>query len=427
MPVFAHIMLYALYLAGMLWVIFKWQYFNFAFVSRKQLAALFILKVIAGVTLTLIYTYYYTDRTRADIYRYFDDSVVISKVLFKDPVAWLKIITGIGINDKGVFQYFEPTMYFTHPSVDRSTDNALLIRLCSVLNYASWCNIYINTLFFNFICFTGLVAMLKAFSRYFEDRAKLLLIPLFLFPSVVFWSSGLLKEQLLLALIGFYIFIHNRVIFKTEVVTWLAMALILWMVYAVKPSVAACLLVSSVFLPGFKVNQTRQMIAAILAASLLLMIGISLNWHYRLCELIINKRNEFVQLAFSEHVGSYFDARILKAGCADFFKLIPGAMVNAVFRPFVWDAGNKFQVFFAIENAVFILGISYLLIRYFKFPAGEKRLLFLFCLTFAISNYFIIGITVPIMGAIVHYRVIAAPFLLLAALLATERIAVKTL
>jgi len=49
------------------------EFFSIEGLSRKEISAIFILKIIAGVVLYLIYTYYYTDRKSADIFKYFDD------------------------------------------------------------------------------------------------------------------------------------------------------------------------------------------------------------------------------------------------------------------------------------------------------------------------------------------------------------------
>jgi hypothetical protein len=130
-------------------------------------------------------------------------------------------------------------------------------------------------------------------------------------------------------------------------------------------------------------------------------------------------------LAISENAGSALNTSVQGAGVSAVIKLIPAALTNAIARPFLWGHNKVFQLAFALENTAFLLLILFLLFRAFQFPKGEKRLLMLFCLTFAITNYLIIGLTIPVMGAIVHYRIIAAPFLLLAVLLCVNVNAIK--
>ena len=141
-----YIPLYVLYSGLFIRLIFKWKFFDIDGVRKVHLAFFFLLKVIAGLCLTLVYTYYYTDQSKADIYRYFSDSKIISSVLFTDPIAWLKIMTGVGSFEPDTFKYLADTWHFTHPAGDFITSNAFLIRIVSLLNYISGYNIYIDTL-----------------------------------------------------------------------------------------------------------------------------------------------------------------------------------------------------------------------------------------------------------------------------------------
>src|SRR5579871_5077247 len=99
MDLIFHTFLYLLYAFIFTWIIYSQPFFNKSGISTKVLTYFFFLKAAAGIALTLVFTYYYKDPGKADIYRYFTDSKVISSVLFHHPFQWLKIITGVGIND----------------------------------------------------------------------------------------------------------------------------------------------------------------------------------------------------------------------------------------------------------------------------------------------------------------------------------------
>lgn len=412
-----HAVLFLALLVFLLWLISRSSFFEIEGGRREHLYAFFLLKVIAGTGLILIYTYYYTDPSKADIYRYFNDSVIISRLLFKEPLVWLKIMAGTGLTEEVTFNYLRQTMYYAHPSHDWVTDNTFIIRINVLLNYFSVCNIYINCLLLNFASFCGLVALFKTLTPYFKGKVRLLYIPLFLIPSVVFWSSGPLKEQLLFALIGFYVYALNNGIFKHRMFDFILAACMLLLMLVVKPPMAILLLACTFFLPVFQLSDTKRLLALFFAAGLFVAVAVSLDWHYKACDLLIDKRNEFVQLASQENAGSFFDNAIIDMGCGNLLRLIPSALTNALFRPFVWDKWNALQMVFAVENIFFLGLIAYLLLRYFKLPnTSDMRLLAAFCLLFAFANYLLIGLTVPIMGAIVHYRIIPAVFLLVGVL-----------
>lgn len=417
MLLLVHTFLFIAFFAGALWCIARGQFFSIEGTKREHLLAFFVLKVAAGIALIAVYTYYYTDQSKADVYRYFNDSLIISKLLFEKPLVWLKIMSGIKINEAETFEYLKQTLYFSHPQHDWVTDNTFIIRIHVLLNYLSYSNIYINNLLLNIASFAGLTAALKALKDYFSENPRVLYLPLFLIPSVVFWGAGPLKEQLLFTFTGFYLLAFSKGIFVNRFFDFLFATILLLCMLYVKPMVVITLLACSVFLPVFNLYDIKRLIAAGLIVVLALALVVSMDWHYKACDVLINKRNEFIRLGLQEQVGSYFDTTLISGSCKALLTFIPNAIANAVLRPYLWEDNNTFQLLFALENTTFFLLMGYLLFRYFQIPkAKEKRLLFVFCILFALLNYLAVGLTVPIMGAIVHYRVIASPFLLLAVL-----------
>jgi hypothetical protein len=188
-------------------------------IKRPFFIAAFLLKLAAGFFLTWIYTRYYPDRQAADIYKYFDDAQIMFTA-FKDHqyMDYFKMLTGIG-NDN---TYFNDTYYnhmnhwYRHYDFGTYNDNHTIIRFNAFVMLFSSGNFYIHTVFICFICLLGLTALFKTFVSYFTGKEKLLFAALFLIPSVLFWSSGVLKEGLLLFALGFlfYGFFHVFIIRK---------------------------------------------------------------------------------------------------------------------------------------------------------------------------------------------------------------------
>src|SRR3954470_13055434 len=77
------------YLTSMSWVllllytliifysIYKLKFFQLEGLGKWTPSLFFLLKIIAGIALWLVYTYYYTDRSTSDIWKYFDDGKVM--------------------------------------------------------------------------------------------------------------------------------------------------------------------------------------------------------------------------------------------------------------------------------------------------------------------------------------------------------------
>jgi hypothetical protein len=416
----SHIPLYLFYVTLFVFIITKVRFFEIENLDKNYLIFFFGLKALAGILLTLIYTYYYTDQTKADIYRYFNDSKVISAVLFHNPVAWAKIMTGIGAYDTDAFAYLVHTQYFSHPTADFVTSNAFLIRFISLLNYFSCADIFIDTLFFNFITFTGFVFLLKAFQPFFRNSEKLLCIPVFLIPSIVFWSSGLLKEPLMIAGVSCYLYLWLTADSRNMLITVMVLAMALLFVSLLKLYVAAMLILCSIFLPFGK--SFTGLPFPLARRAMLFLVILSGFWYFfsqQFCEKIIYKRNEFVLLSIAENAGSSLDKQLAEPDCEHLFALVPPGLVNTMFRPFAWEGGKLFQRFFGIETLLQFLFIV-ALIPFWKIPPKTKLSLSLFCFSFAFLNYLMIGITIPVLGAIVHYRITGILFLLLGVLMITD-------
>lgn len=416
---FVHLLLYIFYLSAFLWFIRKWHFFELKKLSRLQLAIFFLMKVAAGILLTVIYTFYYTNLSHNDIYRYFGDSVILSKVLFQNPAAWMSIMFGVGLEQPEVFKYLENTQNFSHSNSDFITNNSLIIRLNVVINYLSLTNIWINTLFFNFLSFWGLVALYKALQSYFKILPSKLYLPIFLLPSVIFWSSGILKESIFFMAFGFWLHSFLRLMHsRLNVLDVLVLIVTSWLIISVKIYVFIALLFCAFIYMVLLAKQSVRLIYLISA-----MVIFSISWYNNFlslttwCEIIINKRIEFIDLAIVQNAGSLIQNVNLFTNCTDVFWSIPLALFDAIFRPLIWHSHNLFQLAFAIENILLLSMMLFLILKFFKKPEGRKMHLFVFFILFSILNYLFIGLTVPIEGAIVHYRIIATPFLLLSVLL----------
>ncbi len=414
--------LYALYFGVFIFIISRWKFFDIDQLSRSKLIAFFVFKAWAGLVITLVYTYYYTDPSKADIHRYFRDSKIISSVIFSSPIAWFKILTSFNSHNREILDYISNTLHYSHPENDFVTSNSFFIRLVSLLNYFSLYNIYVDTLLLDFIGFIGLSALFKSLQSYFKHTEWALFIPVYLLPSVVFWSSGLLKESLLIPALGAYIYTALKLTGKMRIQLILTLVALLFAIAFIKIYVALFLLACSPMLLLAKANKIHIKLASwcLFGFYGIMFITCFYFWGGEICSKIIDKRNEFIRLTISENAGSALDNKLISTDCNTVLSLVPSATIDAIMRPFLWDKWNLFSLLFAAENFVLLTCILILMIFFLKKPDATRLWLSVFCLAFALLNYELIGLTVPVMGAIVHYRIVATPFLLLGVLFLTD-------
>ncbi len=187
--------------------------------NHWKFSAAFMLKVTAGLALTYIYTYHYKDRSTADIFKYYDDAQVMYSAMDKNPVDYLKMLSGIG-NDNEYFNekyYNHMNHWFKRYDMGMYNDNHTIIRFNALLMPISMGSFHVHTVVMCFISFLGLLALFITVCRYFPDKKGMIYVSVFFIPSVVFWGSGVLKEGILLFAIGtlvysfFQLFIEKKI------------------------------------------------------------------------------------------------------------------------------------------------------------------------------------------------------------------------
>jgi len=137
-------------------------------------------------------------------------------------------------------------------------------------------------------------------------------------------------------------------------------------------------------------------------------------------ETLSVKQQALLRLAYYTDSGSVIFVNPLDPNLMSFLRNWPEAILNASFRPWVTEADNAMQWFSALENLALAL-LSLACIIFYKQQDSPGKLAFLwFCLSFVIVLYSITGITTPILGTLVRYRMPALPFFVVAIFMMTD-------
>jgi len=222
----------------------------------------FLIKVFCGFALTWVYTKYYTDRSTADIFKYYDDAKVMFSAFENHQYSdYFKMVLGIG-NDS---PYFDDT-YYKHMNhwyrlYDFGTynDNHTIIRFNALVMLFCGGSFHGHTVFMCFISLWGLTALYRTFKDYLPLKQNILFVAVFLVPSVLFWGSGVLKEGILLFSLGFLfysffnVFIHGRKILVNLVLLVISVSLLLinkqYLLIAAAPALACFFIVEKLSFP----------------------------------------------------------------------------------------------------------------------------------------------------------------------------------
>lgn len=388
------------------------------------LGGLFVIKVLAGTALWAVYTYVHTDRATADIYKFFDDSAVMTNALFTRPADGLRMLFAIG-NDTPYFTehyYSAMNNWVRQYESNLYNDSHTMIRFNAVLRLLSFGHYHVHTVFASLVSLVGLVGLYKALVPFVRGFERPLLAGVFLWPSMLFWSSGVLKECLLIGGLG--LFVHGCISMvhqgprpgrMAETLGGLVMMLL------VKYYVLLCLIPPLVAYAwqvrgGGRVWPKFVTVHAV-AVALVLAVG-RLGPAWDILYHLSVKQRDFIGLAYLTGSGSFVAPTPLQPDLLSFLRAIPEALYTTFLAPFHTGDRGALGLMGAVENALLPLGFGWML--WHRRRTGLNTPLLLFAISFVLLLALIIGWSIPIVGAMLRYRIPLLPFVALIWLLAAD-------
>ena len=382
------------------------SFFQQASLSLFERLVFFGIKVLFGFLLIAVYTQFYPQRNLADVFKYFDDANIIFQNAQTDSLSLIHFITGIGFERNSPES--NTLLQYTH-HIDKKgaglleANHLLIIRLHLLLRYISNGSIYIHSLWFSFFSFTGCVALYRKFVPFFEKRKWLLKVPLFLLPSLLFWGSGLLKESIVLLCVGGIIYQLDFDCKKnwrySKIAIVLLFSTLLWFI---KPYIALSFGIAYLF--TYLYPSRFKWLLVILPISFIL-------FGNTIANSLIAKRNEYTRLAISVNAGSILDTTLYKEeGMLGLAKLSPSFFKALLLSPLSYSPTQKSEIPFSIENLLFLILLLYLSVNAFSKKITLPKTM-VFIIIFALLQLIVIGFSIPVVGAIVRYKITAMPFL----------------
>lgn len=413
----AGILLTVFYVGIFVLIIHKHAFFRSPFISGKFITGIFLLKILAGTIMYFIYTYYYTNRMEADIFKYFDDSKHFHDVFYKNPKDFFCMLFGIDSSNP----YYDITYYskmnFWHRTIESNfyNDTHTAIRFNAVVRFFSFGYYHVHTVFVCFLSLIGLMAVFKTLAAFVKGKEVLLAFAVFLLPSVVFWGSGVLKDGLLLFALGlmiwqFFLLLEGKSSFWGVTVLGFSLFILLYLkiyiLMAITPGVLAMIVVKR---SGHKFLFLKYFVV------LLFCVLCMLNFHllfpnYPVLETLALRQQIFSNLAEVTKPGSAIYIMPLEDNVWVFLKAAPLAIFNVLFRPFFFEANSLFVFMAGMENLLILL-MGVVAFRYSKKWKELDMNIILFCCFFIILLFLLIGWLTPVLGAIARYKIPALPFL----------------
>lgn len=444
-------------------------------IGRKQqqltfsiLSAGFIIKIIAGILFLNIYTHHYGNGTlSADAEQFMREGKVLNEVYDQSKGDYFRLLFGFtDIRELG-HKYLKATHHWDTNSQLLFNDNRNLMRVHSLIYFISKGSLYVHMVIFSFISLLSIFLITNALKRYIHIKERYLFFILLLIPSVLFWSSSVLKEPILFLGIGLFLYgISGAQSWKSKFPYLLSgIALVLMF----KPYILLCLLPAVYIAWSYKKLALKgfllQLISLILIFITLVtttpqgsklthklsrkqfdfmnisqggmhLLGDSCfyyvapedvksvkvegdtallstnlyveqfdySYNYAPKTIELNRQKKYRIFFHRERSKSYISVTPIKDNPIQLILNIPESIINVLFRPFITDSGS-WLILPAVIETLLIWIFIFSGLRFAKRTNKTERTLIVGLITFILLLSVLIGWVTPVLGAINRYRI----------------------
>lgn len=397
-----------IYYIFFLFIISNKHFFKSASISKNILILGFSLKAFSA----LIFGYLFKSGilTGNDTLMYFNDGNIIYSSLRENPLNYLQLVFGRNnfypipakllpyINDMGF--WFDNSNYF-------------LVRINAFIRLFSFGVYNAHAVVFSFLSFVGIYNIYLFFENKVINK-KILQLILFGIPSVVFWTSGVHKEAIVFFTLGISLYNIDAVLelkYNNKNILFSAIGLIslgyirIYLLLFLIPLLIAIYIFNT---SGKKhPSITIFLINIIIFIFIAFIIDLSTPKFSLTNELLVRRRY------FTNSQGNFsFPLAGRPHDIQGILMVLWDTITNPFIRPLPTDSGIALLYLASLEAFVILFIIIKLV-----FTVQLKALLHnpyaLFSILFGCSTLFLVGLIVNNSGAIVRYRSIAIPFILI--------------
>lgn len=384
------------------------RFFKSESIGKQVLLIGFSLKAFSAI----LFGYFYKSGmlTGGDTYLYFDDGNIVYNALKTDPFTYFKL--AIGSNDfTPVPKYLLPYTTDMHFWFDSS--NYFLVRLNALIRPFSFGVYNVHAIVFAFLSFIGTYNLYLFFENKVISK-KVLQFILFGIPSIVFWTSGIHKEAIVIFALGTILYNLDEIIKSTYTkrnVFFAIFGLIvlgyirIYLLAFLLPLMAAMIL--------YNRFESKETSLKVFLGCIAIFIGLVF-----LIDMYTPNLSFFHELLvrrafFLNSPGNMsFQVEGIPHNYQGVLMLLWEAVTNPFIRPLPNDC-NVFLAYLASFETVVLLFVFVSLLVTVNIKSIYRNPYAIFSILFGFSTLFLIGLIVNNSGAIVRYRSIAIPFILI--------------
>jgi hypothetical protein len=364
----------------------------------------FFIKCMAAVSLGLVYRYYYST---GDTWTYFEQAVQLSDLAHTDFNKYLQaLFTNQDTSTVTHILYFHDRAF-------------LFVKVVSIFSLITSGNYWLCATYFAVISFFSCWVLYQRAKEWLIGSSKAVALAVFFFPSILFWSSGLLKETLALAALYFLTSVFIKFAFSSKVswAEWLLVLVSLFIGWSLKYYWMAIFL--GVLLPSvviIAINRVQKLTVVqwragwvvLFACTIILATFSHPNFYFeRILSVLVASHDQSLLSSPSQSTIHYFN---LQPTWSSLVLNSPWAFFSGAFRPLPWEAYNLASFVGSIENMVIVILTISFLISFRKTPTEFLVPIVVYAITLCVF----LAISTPSLGTLSRYRVGFLPFFVFA-------------
>jgi hypothetical protein len=309
--------------------------------------------------------------------------------------------------------------------------NFLTVRIVALFSFLSFGSYFVNNFLFAMVAYAGMWRLFKFFYQEKPHLHKYFAVAILYFPTMVFWSSGTMKDALCIGGLGFITYSLYNLVYKKQgllintftilVFGYMLLVLKVYILIAYLPFLVLFLVLKNVTL--LKNRFFRYFLAPLLIAGCIFGFSRVLDsfdeelGNYavsNITEAVKTQQFNFQAQAESGSnfsLGAEFDGSI-----SGLITLAPAAVVATLFRPFLWESKKLSTLLSSMESLALVFLTLYVL---FKAGLGTffrslfRNPLVVYCFTFSMMFAIFVGATTLNFGSLVRYKIPCLPFYLI--------------
>ena len=393
---------------------------------------------VAGTVAFTIFNVYLSPGDSFGLYH--NEGVNIFHLILHD-FSNIKLLFIKGENfDESLLQNIYNAGYF------KADSNYLVTRMVAVISFFTLGKYMITNLVFSMIAFTGVWKLYMFFYEHYPHLHKKFAIAILYLPTFVFWSSGILKDTVCIAALGWISFAIYEVFYRKK--SFIKNLVIIFIFGYLLVILKVYILVSYVpFFVLFIILRNVQAISSKFIKYFIapMLILLSLVGFSKVLSSFGDELGQFAVKDLTKSIKTYNKAWDQQAGSGigssnfslgveydgsvtGLVKLLPAATAATLFRPYLWETHKASTVLSSIESLLMMIFTIYILWKARPVPFLRiiaKDPLIMYCFLFSIVFALFIGATTRNFGTLVRYKIPCMPFYVISLFLIYEKVKEK--